>query len=40
MSTKVTVGLNEPNSTANFYPADDTWIMKQLPIKASVAILS
>jgi len=37
MSRAVT-GLNKPNETKYFYPADDQWIMKLLPMTASVAM--
>ena len=35
---KATVGLNIPNVTTNFYPADDQWILEYRPFIASVAI--
>lgn len=35
---KAVVALNVPNKTQNFYPADDQWILTQLPFAASVAI--
>lgn len=35
---KAVTGLNKPNETQNFYPADDSWYMDTLPFKASTAI--
>lgn len=37
MAKAVTL-VNTPNKTQNFYPADDQWILTQLPFKASTAI--
>ena len=37
MSKAVTL-VNVPNKTSNFYPADDQWILTQLPLKASTAM--
>lgn len=34
---KAQVLLNKPNSTKYFYPADDNWEMKLMPMKASTA---
>jgi len=36
--SKAVTALNVPNKTQNFYPADDQWILTQLPFAASVAI--
>lgn len=36
---KATVALNVPNDSRYFTPADDNWILKQLPMKASVAMV-
>jgi len=35
---KAVTGLNKPNETTNFLPADDKWEMKKLPFVASTAI--
>ena len=35
---KVVTGLNKPNETQNFLPADHNWYMDYLPFKASTAI--
>ena len=35
---RAVVGLNTPNKTQYFYPADDQWVLKQLPMKASTAL--
>ena len=37
MAKAVTL-VNTPNKTQNFYPADDQWILTQLPFLASTAI--
>ena len=36
---KAVVGLNKPNETGNFLPADDSWKMMMLPIKVSTVIV-
>jgi len=36
---KATVLVNTPNTTSNFYPANDKWEMKKLPMKASTAMV-
>jgi len=35
---KAVVGLNKPNETRYFYPADGNWKMTMLPFKASTTI--
>ena len=35
---KVVTGLNKPNETKNFLPADDNWYLDDLPMKASTAM--
>ena len=35
---KPTVTINTPNKVSNFRPCDDQWILKQMPIVASVAM--
>lgn len=37
--SKAVAGLNTPNETRYFYPADDNWEMKQMPFKASTAVV-
>jgi hypothetical protein len=35
---KAVTPLNAPNNTRNFYPADDKWELRMMPIVASVAM--
>lgn len=35
---RAVVGLNTPNETKYFYPADDQWRLTKLPMKASTAL--
>ena len=35
---RAVTGLNKPNETRYFYPADDNWDLKMVPMIASVAI--
>lgn len=37
--SKATVALGSYNNTRNFYPADELWVIKQFPIKESVAMV-
>lgn len=36
---KAVTPLNAPNNVRNFYPSDDKWELKQMPIVASVAMV-
>lgn len=35
---KTVTPLNAPNETNNFYPADENWVLTQMPFKASEAV--
>jgi len=35
---KAVVGLNKPNETKYFFPADGNWKMEMLPMKASTVL--
>lgn len=36
---KAVTPVNSPNNVRNFYPADDKWELKRMPIAASVAMV-
>lgn len=36
---KAVVGLNKPNTTTNFMPADGNWKLQQLPMKVSTVMV-
>jgi len=35
---KAVTPLNSPNNVRNFYPADDKWELRKMPIAASTAM--